>query len=232
MQKTENRELWNFWNDGAHPPQTNMDIDALLLAESANLAGMPLVRFYDWDRPAASIGYVQKEDAVKKPEKYTIAKRPTGGGVVYHDIDFTYTVVVPREHWINDLDRVDSYRVFHKAVVRTLEKFGLKCLLADKAASKSVNRALMQCFITPTKYDVLCVNRTDSGKPVKVAGSAQRRTKNGILHQGSITLAPVNNDLSRLKKELKQAFIDEFDLSFKNYIPSDGIKKMIESGAV
>jgi len=211
----ETTETWHFLDDCSHGPQENMDIDAELLENSAKLADFPLVRIYDWDRPSVSIGYVQKEEAVPDSDKYTVVKRPTGGGVVYHDRDLTYTVIVPATHWIAGLDRVESYRVFHKAVVRALSVFGLKCNLVDKEQPK-VDRATMQCFVTPTKYDVLCSN-IEPGKFIKVGGSAQRRTKNGILHQGSISLAPVNNDDKRLKKELKKAFEEEFNLSFKDF---------------
>ena len=168
MKKTEK---WHFLNDCAHGPQENMDIDVQLLEKSADLADFPLVRFYDWDRPSVSIGYVQKEDAVHDADKYTLVKRPTGGGVVYHDTDLTYTVIVPASHWIAGLDRVESYRVFHRAVVRALSVFGLTCQLVDKEQPK-VDRATMQCFVTPTKYDVLCVN-LEPGKSIKVGGSAQ-----------------------------------------------------------
>jgi lipoate-protein ligase A len=212
----KNSEIWHFLDDSAHGPQENMDIDSRLLEKSANLANVPLVRFYDWDRPSISIGYVQKEEAVKDAENYTVVKRPTGGGIVYHDTDFTYTVVVPPGHWIAKLDRVESYRVFHKAVVRALSTFGLKCMLVDKEQPKA-DRATMQCFITPTKYDVLCSN-FKPGKTVKVAGSAQRRTRNGILHQGSISLEPAGNNKQLLKRELKKAFEAEFDISFAPYI--------------
>ena len=205
-------ETWYFFDDTAHPPQENMDIDVELLANSAKLAGMPLLRFYDWDRPSISIGYVQKEEAVRQAEGYTIVKRPTGGGIVYHDNDFTYSVIVPAGHWITKLDRVESYRVFHKAVVRALAVFGLNCMLVDTTQPKA-DRATMQCFVTPTKYDVLCDNLTP-GKVVKVAGSAQRCTRNGILHQGSISLASLKSDRGRLREKFKQAFEDEFNISF------------------
>ncbi len=211
-------KFWHFFDDSAHSPQENMEIDINLLANSANLAGLPLLRFYDWDRPSISIGYVQKEDAVKNSEGYTIVKRPTGGGIVYHDRDFTYSVIVPAHHWITELDRVESYRVFHKAVVRALDTFGLQCTLVEKKQPKS-DRATMQCFITPTKYDVLC-NNLQPGRVVKVAGSAQRCTKNGILHQGSISLEPIKKEKAQLRKELKHAFEKEFCIQFKDFMSS------------
>jgi lipoate-protein ligase A len=194
-----------------------MDIDAALLAESANFAGKPLVRIYEWDRPSATIGYVQKESAVKDPDKYTVAKRPTGGGVVYHDNDFTYSVIVPAGHPVTELDRVESYHYFHRAVVRALAGFGIECFLAEKKMSDSVNRSLMQCFTTPTKYDVLCKLPGVSGGRAKIAGSAQRRTKNGILHQGSIMIDLPGISRADMKSAFISAFENEFNITFTNY---------------
>ena len=210
------KKNWLFWSDTEHPPQENMDIDVVLLKQATFLDGKPLIRFYGWDRPAVSIGYVQKEEIVLDRDKYTVVKRPTGGGVVYHDRDFTYTVVVPAEHWIAKLDRVESYRVIHKAIVRSFATFGLKGILVDAEQPKA-DRATMQCFTTPTKYDILCELR--NGKTAKFAGSAQRRTRNGILHQGSIVLNATNGNRNKLAVSLKKAFEEEFEMIFKNFSP-------------
>lgn len=210
------KNKWLFWDDFAHHPQENMNIDARLLKDASALNGKPLIRFYDWDRPAVSIGAFQKEDIVAD-KSYCVVTRPTGGGVVYHENEFTYTIVVPKEHYIYSLDRVESYRVLHKAIVKAFAHFGLKGLLVDSEQPKA-DRATMQCFTTPTKYDILCEDK--EGKVAKFAGSAQRRTKFGILHQGSIVLDPVIGGKKRLAKVLKKAFEDEFDIIFEDFKPN------------
>ena len=210
----EQKESWFFWQDIARPPQENMDVDVSLLKHASEL-GSVLLRFYEWDRPSVSIGFVQKPEIVADRDKYTVVNRPTGGGVVYHDRDFTYSVVIPHEHWIASLDTVESYRVIHKALLRGFDALGLKGILVDKKQPKS-DRATMQCFITPTKYDVLCEY---NGKVQKIAGSAQRRTKTGILHQGSIILKPDLFERTLLNKVLKEAFEQEFNIAFKPYAP-------------
>jgi lipoate-protein ligase A len=45
----------------------------------------------------------------------------------------------------------------------------------------------MHCFTSPSRYDVVLNDSIGKGQ-IKVAGAAQRRTKYGILHQGSIAL--------------------------------------------
>ena len=207
------KPVWHLWEDTDRHPEENMRIDAALLERSEALDGAPLLRLYGWNRPSVTIGYTQKESAVPDRGNREIAKRPTGGGVVFHDNDLTYTVVAPAGHWIIDLDRVESYRVIHRALTRALASFGLECLLTGEPAGH-VDRATMRCFATPTKYDVLLA---DSG--LKVAGAAQRRTKKGLLHQGSVALERVGRGKKELAEKLLQAFEAEFGIEFEPFAP-------------
>ena len=206
-------EKWHVWRDGDRPPPVNMAVDELLLEKPEFLQGRILLRLYGWDRPSVSIGYSQKYGAVSAESGYSVVRRPTGGGIVYHDMDLTYTVVVPALHPIEKLDRVESYHVFHRAVLRAMSVFGKKGSLADSSVSVS-DRAAMKCFSTPTKYDVICENR-------KMAGAAQRRTKKGILHQGSISLEVSGGDRNKLAEELIKGFASEFNVEFENFIVPD-----------
>ena len=86
------QKQWYLYIDTAHDPFYNMAMDEVLL-HSAKGLGAPLIRMYDWDCPSVSIGYVQHYDAAPN-DKYTVVRRPTGGGVVYHDNDLTYTAIV------------------------------------------------------------------------------------------------------------------------------------------
>lgn len=197
-------EKWLLWRDISRDPYINMSIDELLLLRIAEY-GTPVVRIYGWDRKAASIGYVQDYEAAPQ-EGYAIVRRMTGGGVVFHDKDLTYTVVIPGGHPICALDRIESYHVFHRAVKETLAGFGLQAELST-AAGGAVNRATMQCFVTPTRYDVLCGGR-------KYAGAAQRRTRDGILHQGSIDLKASGGNSAILAEKLITALEKQFEIGF------------------
>jgi lipoate-protein ligase A len=214
--KQNKKHKWLFWQDTAHTPQDNMHIDTALLKQAPETK-LPLLRFYEWDRPSVSIGFIQNPSIVpNRNNKYTIINRPTGGGVVYHDIDFTYSVIIPPTHYITDLDRVESYHVIHRAVLRAFASLGLEGYLASGPFPKA-DRASMQCFITPTKYDVLCRNK--QGVLKKYAGSAQRRTKNGILHQGSIVLKSMKKTRKELTCALKLSFAEEFSAELIDYFP-------------
>lgn len=192
----------------------NMAIDELLLEKSEVLGGRILLRIYGWDSPSISIGYTQHYSSVSSESgKYSIVRRPTGGGIVYHDRDLTYTVIVPAGHAVERLDRVESYHVFHRAVLLAMRKFGLEGRLASDMANVQ-DRATMKCFVTPTKYDVLCGNR-------KIAGAAQRRTRKGILHQGSISLEVSGGDRNALSAELIEGFASEFKIGFETFSVPD-----------
>ena len=206
---------WYLYNDTAHDPFFNMAMDEVLLQEAENI-GAPLIRIYDWDRPSVSIGYVQNYDAAPH-DKYTVVRRPTGGGIVYHDDDLTYTAIVPAADPICKLNRIDSYHIFHEAILQTLGEFGLEAKLSPDDCA-SVDRATMQCFTTPTRYDVVA-----DGK--KYAGAAQRRTKSGILHQGSIDLEIIDCDKKLLTKKLLTAFEKQFNMQFIDFTPSSVLLK-------
>jgi lipoate-protein ligase A len=190
-------ERWDLLLDGDHSPSVNMALDEALLL-TAPRRGRPLLRFYGWDRPAVSIGYVQRYDAA--PEGVEVVRRPTGGGVVYHDHDFTYTVVIPAGHWLTGLDRTRSYDWINRSVQDGLEQCNLKAHLADADIPHTVDRLTMVCFQNPTRYDILMDG-------VKVAGSAQRRLREGLLHQGSIHFG---GPLPISRNKLADALLDGF----------------------
>jgi len=214
-------ESWWLWEDGERSPFENMAIDELLLSSQEQLEAMPLIRIYGWDRPSVSIGYVQNYDAAPAGG-YTVVRRPTGGGVVFHDHDLTYTIVVPESHPICQLDRIESYHVFHRAILKALAELGISGELAPDQ-NAPVDRAVMQCFTTPTRYDVL-------GDGRKLAGAAQRRTRDGILHQGSISLDASGGNRLTLAQLLKKVFASEFNIDFKNFVP--GSKLLSDAAAV
>lgn len=201
---------WLLWLDEKHSPWLNMAIDELLL-EQSQANNLPLLRMYGWDCPAVSIGYVQDFQAAPQ-QHYRVVRRMTGGGIVYHDRDLTYTLVIPPSHPICAMNRIASYRVVHRAVKYALEHFGIKVTLATDDAPP-VDRATMQCFITPTRYDVM-------GNGKKLAGSAQRRTRNGILHQGSISMPVANGQIKQLQQPLIAGFEQEFEIEFSQYQPN------------
>ena len=162
---------WRLICCGKGSPDWNMALDEALLRE----VSQPVLRVYEWDRPALSIGYFQSHLIV--PSDREFIRRYTGGGLVDHAADFTYTVVLPRGNSVLELSTSESYRQIHEAVVKTLVHIGLDAVLAPCCDPEEKD----SCFQRAVKYDVVL-------GAVKVAGAAQRRTREGMLQQGSVLL--------------------------------------------
>lgn len=205
-------EPWDLWQDGARAPALNMAVDEVLLEDAARRQ-QPLLRFYGWDRPAVSIGYVQKFSAAPQTG-FAVVRRPTGGGIVFHDHDFTYSVIIPAGHWLRHVDRLCSYVFINEAVRAGLAHCRISGTLATAEMTRSADRDTMVCFQTPTRYDILADGR-------KIAGSAQRRTRQGILHQGSIHFGgtlPLSRD--HLERALLNGFRQVGRAQFATFVPS------------
>jgi lipoate-protein ligase A len=159
----------------------NMAVDFLLLQRYPD-AGVPRFRHYDWQGPAFTFGYAQKIAAVRAllPPDTTLdlCRRPTGGGLVDHRQDWTYALVIPRGHPLEDVRATQSYREVHEALAAALRAQGVGCILKT-SGDETPGRGI--CFQRAEVYDVV---HESSGE--KTAGAAQKRNKHGLLFQGSI----------------------------------------------
>lgn len=215
-------EKWDYWLDEKHSPAFNMAADEVLL-ETAVARGRPLLRFYEWDCKAVSLGYVQSLAAA--PEGFAVVRRLTGGGVVYHDYDFTYSVVFPAGHWLTGLNRLLSYDWLNRSVQAALWQLDMPASLAEQDISADIDRSSMVCFSNPTRYDILLEQR-------KVAGSAQRRNKDGILHQGSLHFGgPLPVPRSSLAARLLQGFAEIMQIETVSFAPTAELLAAIEQKA-
>ncbi len=149
-----------------------MAIDEALLA----VAPEPVLRVYRWMRPAVSFGYFGRWGPVREAHAGRDAvRRWTGGGVVLHGEDLTYSILIPRVCEAAALDPAGSYAVVHRALCLALTDAGFTAVEAGVSGEK-ISEA---CFENPVIHDVLVRGQ-------KVAGAAQRRTRMGLMHQGSI----------------------------------------------
>ena len=152
----------------------NMAIDEALLEWSDR----PCLRLYRWDHGALSFGYFGKfADVAKFAHERDLVRRWTGGGIVLHGTDLTYSVIIPAGR--DDLVRspADLYSAIHSVIRGVLVDDGLPAVLAN-GASEKISEA---CFANPVRWDVVLDGR-------KIAGAAQRRTRSGLLQQGSVQL--------------------------------------------
>jgi lipoyl(octanoyl) transferase len=166
---------WALVLSGARPAAENMALDEALL-ENAGAFGKPLLRFYSWSEPAATFGYFQKYAEIETVTHLRpLVRRPTGGGLVPHDADWTYSLIFPpNDPWFA-LKAAQSYRRVHEWIQAAFYDLGI----ATKLSPISYHDVPGQCFIGAEESDLLFEGR-------KIAGAAQRRNRMGLLIQGSI----------------------------------------------
>jgi lipoate-protein ligase A len=182
---TEKAEpLWqalNVYHDASsRSAAMNMAIDEAML----ELTSSPCIRFYHWDHPALSFGYFGKFSDVAHEEGHReLVRRWTGGGIVLHDIDLTYSLVIPNPHSAEISSPFDVYQRIHCAMRYVLVEDGIEATLVEGSLAKISD----SCFANPVRADVVI-----DGK--KIAGAAQRRTRRGLLQQGSIRYENLSPD--------------------------------------
>lgn len=177
--------------------QSIMDKDASLL-ESLKEFPRHILHFYSWERPSLTYGYFidpKKYLNLEELQKAGIAmaRRPTGGGIIFHLWDMAFSLLVPKGSPLFNENPIENYKSVHalllKAMGRLWKDLGRGGLLEESA--KAINASAEHfCMATPTKYDLMVKNQ-------KLAGAAQRKTRYGYLHQGTISLA--TPDYEKLK---------------------------------
>lgn len=177
-------ELPNAFSDAA----TNMAIDAALLSTLPE--GLAVFRHYGWTEPAITFGYTQRLNDVQAvvDTELTLCRRLTGGGIVDHRNDWTYALILNATAPAASLPANDLYTFVHQAIQNALSSQALETQLAPcprKCGETPVapSTSASQCFVSPAANDVLL----PCGQ--KVAGAAMKRTRNGLLVQGSIDRA-------------------------------------------
>lgn len=153
----------------------NMAVDEWL----AEFCDQPVLRSYRWRPGWGSCGYFVKESELPDWPLHWV-RRWTGGGIVDHRADWTYTLWVPSGHGLAEAKGGVSYRMIHAALVSALRESGVVARLSGAAPPAAGG----ECFAQPVEHDVLDA----AGR--KIAGAGQRRTVRGLLHQGSVATAP------------------------------------------
>ena len=166
-----------FWRDSEpRSGPENMAVDQWLLESTPE----PVLRVYRWAGDWLSLGYfgrLRDADALRRESPgLQVVRRPTGGGLVDHRRDRTYTLAIPRTHPLATLRGAESYRAIHAALAEALRRSGTEVELVTATPEASSP----ECFVSPVQWDL--VDRAGG----KVAGAGQRRTRHGLLHQGSV----------------------------------------------
>ena len=217
--------LTGYQDSAPRSAAINMAIDEALL----ETAKIPSIRFYRWQSPALSFGYFGRfADVADYATDRDLVRRWTGGGIVFHGDDLTYSIIIPARDAMFAESSAFIYAAIHSALRDVLSIQGQRAELAPAAEvavtdfedssradrgynSSSCSHAPVArptaqwpachdgpqgrgysrhlCFANPVRTDVMIDSR-------KIAGAAQRRTRAGLLHQGSIQHVDLANGLA------------------------------------
>ena len=180
-------KTWRLILSGFNDAATNMAIDEVIFLNYIKDKGLPTLRIYGWKPAAYSLGYFQ--DAAKEldldacsRDDIDIVRRMTGGGIIFHDQELTYSLVCNK----SDLETNDikhSFKILCSFLIRAYKKLGLEAGFADEMGlAKTDSREFASfCFASNEDCDILI-------KGKKIGGNAQRRRKDVVFQHGSIPL--------------------------------------------
>ena len=117
-----------------------------------------------------------------------VVRRTTGGGAILHDLEITYSLVIPVGHPLVAGRPNNLYVAAHEAVIAAIGGEVRMLGSDDAACGESAQRGPFFCFARRHGLDVVVKDGLGPGGYSKVAGSAQRRTGQAILQHGSIIL--------------------------------------------
>ncbi|MFA5199793.1 MAG: lipoate--protein ligase family protein [Candidatus Omnitrophota bacterium] len=169
--------------------------------------GVGVLRLYRWERPSFTYGFSQDpvnqiDLALCAENGVQIAKRITGGGILFHHDEITYSFVCNKSD-IKEPERVFvSYRNICAFLLKFYQSLGLKPLFALESENFKIRSLPSQfCSAAYEKYDILLGTK-------KIGGNAQKRNRQAIFQHGSI---PCSIDWNFMARHLKSLPTDTAD---------------------
>jgi lipoyl(octanoyl) transferase len=174
---------WRLLDTGALPASLNMGIDQALLELHVRGETPPILRLYQWNPPAISLGALQRQPGFDvgacRRLGLDVVRRPTGGRAVLHQNDLTYSVVAGTQEGM-PLTLAGAYRLLCSGLLTGFRLLGIEAELGqEKVRADQPN----VCFLRSLMGDIVC-----GGK--KFVGSAQTWQGSSLLQHGSILLEP------------------------------------------
>lgn len=199
---------WLYIDTGLGDAPYNMAVDEVLLNDLENI-DLPILRLYTWER-SLSFGRfsdIQKSIDIESVQnkKISYVRRMSGGGVLVHDKDISYSLVLPKK-LLENIGVKESYRYFCGFLIKFYEMLGLDAHFASELNLQTKPSSI--CMVSNEAYDIVI-----DGK--KIGGNAQRHTKSALFQHGSIPIS-INSD------DIEDIFLKE--LSFSKLLTLDKMR--------
>ncbi len=187
---------WRLLITGTDGGSMNMAVDQAIMEAVAAENAPPTLRFYAWQPPCLSLGYMQPINDVDQDRLaargWGLVRRMTGGRAILHTDELTYSVAVLAGNPIVAGDIVQSYRNLSRALLNGLHRLGT-APQADKRADRQHGPKNPVCFEVPSHYEITVDEK-------KLVGSAQVRKFGAVLQHGSL---PLTGDITRICDALR-----------------------------
>ena len=188
MKTVQTKQTWRLIVTPPLSGAENMAIDEALLRSFDPESSLPVLRLYGWNPPALSLGRFQKASEVLdleccRADGVAIVRRVTGGGVIYHADELTYSLVCAPGQIPPASSIKDSFRVLTGFLLSFYRSLGIDAAYATDAAPEGtrLGERTAFCFAGKESFDIIAGGR-------KIGGNAQRRLKGTIFQHGSIPL--------------------------------------------
>lgn len=188
-----------LWLDGGHGPRENMRRDAALLeAVVSHRLTETVLRLFNFAPPGITLGRSQEPSreldlAALEAAGLDWAVRPTGGRAIFHDEEWTFSLVtvLGSDGWAPDATR--AYAGTCELMARAMTALGVpvqhSCGSAQGVGSPRARQGpAAPCFASTARLELTVEGR-------KCAGIAQRRVSDVLLQQGSLLLGDSHLDL-------------------------------------
>jgi len=179
---------WRFIDTGPLTAGENMAIDEALLDCFVAGESSPALRTYGWSPPAFSYGRFQKPEEIIDLDRccadgIQVVRRITGGGVIYHANELTYSLVCPSDFLAASSGVKAAFFRLTAFLTGFYRNLGLPACHAVEhyPDSKRLGERTPLCFAGVESCDIVINGR-------KIGGNAQRRLKKVIFQHGSIPL--------------------------------------------
>src|SRR5215831_2922649 len=189
-----------LWLDGAHDAPANMARDQELLERAASRAlGETVLRLFTFSPPGITLGRAQdpaRELDLVALEREGIpwATRPTGGRAIWHEEEWTFSLVtrLGPGGWAGSSDA--AYERTGRLLAQAFKSLGVPAALArgtaqGPGAPREKAGAAPPCFASTARHELVLEGR-------KLAGIAQRFNRGALLQQGSLLLGDAHERLA------------------------------------
>lgn len=183
---------WRWLESSPASGAVQMAVDAALMAR-ARTSGEAVFRVFAWTRPTLSFGRHEAvrarfDAATLEARGYDAVRRPTGGRVLLHDGEVTYSVTAPAR---DGEPMRDAFARINRLLAAALARLGVRADAAPPGPALRPGRDA--CFAEPSAGELVVAGR-------KLVASAQRRDDGALLQHGSILLVDRQGTLRSLAR--------------------------------